>query len=73
MDRVSSDIEHNQLTKQIKKNNVPTLLFVDNQEEVLASEIEGYTYVADKITDYAHIKQKVDSMMKLTAIDTAVA
>jgi signal transduction histidine kinase/CheY-like chemotaxis protein len=73
MDRVSSDIEHKQLTKQIKKNNVPTLLFVDNQEEVLASEIEGYTYVADKITDYAHIKKKVDSMMKSRAIDTAVA
>jgi CheY-like chemotaxis protein len=73
IDRVSSDIEHSQLTKEIKKNRVPTLLFVDNQEKVMASEIEGYTYVADKITDYARIKQKVDSMMKLTVIDTAVA
>ncbi len=73
IDRVSSDIEHNKLTREIKKNRVPTLLFVDNQEEVTSSEIEGYTYVADKVADYARIKQKVDSMMKLTAIDTAVA
>ena len=73
IDRVSSDIEHSKLTREIKKNRVPTLLFVDNQEEVTAIEIEGYTYVADKITDYARIKQKVDNMMKLTSIDTAVA
>ena len=73
LDRVHSDIEHNSLTKQIKSQKIPTLLFVDNEDEVTFSEIDGYTYVANKVTDYTYIKEKVDSMMELNIINSAVA
>lgn len=73
LDRVHSDIEYDVLTKQIIKNKIPTLLFVDTLNEVKTIESNDYIHVADKVTDYSVIKQKVDMMMKLNTIDTAVA
>ena len=74
LDRVRSDIEHSILTKQIKQIGIPSLLFVENQDEVTTNDMESYTHVANKMTDYSYIKEKVDSMMELNATtDTAVA
>ena len=73
LDRVRSDIEHNNLTEKIKLKNIPTLLFIEKKDGVVINEIDGYTYVANKVTDYAYIKEKVDSMMELDTTDTAVA
>ena len=73
LDRVHSDIEHINLTKQIEQKNIPSLLFVDNQYKVTSKDKEIYTYISDKRTDYIRIKQKVDSMMQLSVTDTAVA
>ena len=73
LDRVRSDIEYSSLTKQITLQKIPTLLFVENKNKVSTSELEKYTYVANKVTDYAYIKEKVDSMMELNTLNTAVA
>ncbi len=65
LDRVRSDIEYNNLTKQIKLQKVPTLLFVENIDKLSSNELDIYTYVANKVTDYAYIKEKIERMMEL--------
>jgi len=63
LDRISDEAEHHRLTDKIKQINIPSLLFVDNHLKATPSDWDNYTHVADKVTDYAHIKSKVDEMM----------
>ena len=65
LDKVHSDIAHSRLTQQIKSKNIPSLLFVDNKEVIISSDEENYTFVANKLTDYGSIKEKVDHMIAL--------
>ena len=73
LDRIRSDIEYRNVTEKIVSQKRPTLLFVENRDEVSSSELDNYTYVVNKVTDYADIKSKLDSMMDLSMVDTAVA
>ena len=65
LDRVSSEITHNSLTKKLKSKDIPTLLFVDAKQQVVPSDKANYTFVSDSITDYISIKEKVDYMIGL--------
>jgi len=63
LDRVSNQAEHDAVTLKIKSKKIPSLLFVDNQDTATLRDRDDYTYIADKVTDYARIKHKVDNMM----------
>ncbi len=65
LDRVNDQAEHKDVTEKIKLKKIPSLLFVDNSDNATLSDQDDYTYVADKVTDYARIKRKVDNMMEI--------
>ncbi len=65
LDRVNNQEEHADVTEKIKLKKIPSLLFVDNRDNATLSDQDDYTYVADKVTDYARIKRKVDNMMEI--------
>jgi len=65
LDKVHSDITHSNLTQQIKAKKIPSLLFIDGKSVLIPSDEENYTFVADKLTDYMSIKEKVDYMIDM--------
>jgi signal transduction histidine kinase/CheY-like chemotaxis protein len=65
LDRVRNDATHNLVTQHIKERNIPSLLFIDAKEDTVESDEKDYTFVADKLTDYMSIKEKVDYMIGL--------
>jgi len=68
LDRVHSDSSHNSLTQHLKEKKIPSLLFTDAKSVVISSDKEDYTFVADKLTDYMSIKEKVDYMIALDKV-----
>jgi len=64
VDRVKSDIIHQDITQKIKSKNIPSLLFVDNFIQVVPTDKETYTHVTDKITDFKLIQETISSMIK---------
>jgi signal transduction histidine kinase/CheY-like chemotaxis protein len=66
LDRTYNELLHNDLTKQIKAKNIPTLLFVDTMHNVVPSDKEDYTFVSNSLADYISIKEKVDYMIGLS-------
>jgi CheY-like chemotaxis protein len=65
IDRIQSDIIHQDITKKIKSKNIPSLLFIDKQIKLIPSDKETYTHITDKLTDFKLIQEKVSSMMRL--------
>ncbi|SFV63783.1 Sensory box histidine kinase/response regulator [hydrothermal vent metagenome] len=65
LDRTNNESIHNDLTKQIKSKNIPSLLFVDDKRHVLPSDKENYTFISNSLADYISIKEKVDYMIEL--------
>ena len=65
LDKTHNEILHNDLTQQIKDKNIPSLLFIDVKSRAVPSDKENYTFVANNITDYMTIKEKVDYMISL--------
>ncbi len=63
LDRVTNEAEHNDVTQKIKRTNIPSLLFVDSRSKATKNDESDYTYVADKLTNYARMKEKIDNMM----------
>ncbi len=68
LDRVSSEIEHSNVTQHIKAKEIPSLLFVDGKAIVVPSDQENFTFISDKVTDYNSIKTKVDHMISLAKV-----
>jgi len=66
LDRTQNELLHNDLTKQIKSKNIPSLLFVDDKNSVIPSDKENYTFVANSLANYISIKEKVDYMIGLS-------
>jgi len=65
LDRTQNELLHNDLTKQIKSKNIPTLLFVDDKRHVTPTDKENYTFISNSLADYISIKEKVDYMIAL--------
>ncbi|NOZ90481.1 MAG: response regulator [Epsilonproteobacteria bacterium] len=65
IDKVCSDIIHQDITQKIKSKNIPSLLFVDKHSTIISSDKEAYTHITNKLTDFKLIQEKVDSMMKV--------
>ena len=63
LDRVNSETTHFNVSQKIKSTNIPSLLFVDGKSVIAPSDKENFTFVSNKITDYASIKKKVDYMI----------
>lgn len=57
---------HATLTNSIKSKNIPSLLFVDSSDTIVASDKDNYTFISDSLADYISIKEKVDSMIELS-------
>jgi signal transduction histidine kinase/CheY-like chemotaxis protein len=66
LDRVTSEVEHSNVSQHIKAKEIPSLLFVDGKALVVPSDKENFTFISDKIADYQSIKTKVDHMIGLT-------
>jgi CheY-like chemotaxis protein len=65
IDRVCSDIIHQDITQKIKSKNIPSLLFIDKHINIVPDDKETYTHVTNRVTDFKLIQEKVSSMMKL--------
>ena len=63
------DKSHNQSTQKevsqkIKEKGIPSLLFIDKNENVVSSDTDTYTHIVDKSSDFSHIKDKLDTMIQ---------
>jgi CheY-like chemotaxis protein len=65
LDRLDNEVKHTTITNQIKNYDIPSLLFVDKDEQIISSDKETYTHIIDKSSDFIYIKDKVDNMMNL--------
>jgi len=65
VDRVQSDIIHQDITQKIKSKNIRSMLFVDDAVTIFDSDKETYTHVTNTVTDFKHIQDKVNSMMRI--------
>ncbi len=65
LDRVHSESEHLTVSKHIKSKAIPSLLFIDKENNVMSSDKENFTFISEKLTDYYSIKSKVDQMIAL--------
>ena len=63
LDKLDNQIKHSSITKRIRNQNIPSLLFIDKNEEVISTDTDTYTYIIDKASDFIYIKDKVDNMM----------
>jgi len=63
------DKSHNQSTQQevskkIKDKGIPSLLFIDKNEDVISSDTDTYTHIIDKASDFSYIKDRLDTMIQ---------
>jgi len=65
IDRVQSDTIHQDITQKIKSKNIRSMLFVDDTVTILDSDKETYTHVTNTVTDFKHIQEKINSMMRV--------
>jgi len=65
VDRVQSDIIHQDITQKIKSKNIRSMLFIDDAVTIFDSDKETYTHVTNTVTDFKHIQEKVNNMMKI--------
>ncbi|MCK4442261.1 MAG: hypothetical protein KAU90_09660, partial [Sulfurovaceae bacterium] len=61
LDKSGSQSTQQEVSKKIKDKGVPSLLFIDKNEEVISSDV--YTHIIDKSSDFTYIKDRLDSMM----------
>jgi len=59
---ISTSTQH-EISKKIKDKGVPSLLFIDKNEEVISSDMDTYTHIIDKSSDFTYIKDRLDSMI----------
>ncbi|HHC11219.1 MAG TPA: response regulator [Campylobacterales bacterium] len=64
IDRVKSDTIHQDITQKIKSKNIHSMLFIDDQVSIDSNDKETYTHVTHSITDFKHIQETVNSMLK---------
>ncbi len=65
LDKLDNQLKHSNITKRIKNQNIPSLLFIDKNEDVISADKDTYTYIIDKASDFIYIKDKVDNMMSI--------
>ncbi len=65
LDKLDNQLKHSSITKRIKNQNIPSLLFIDKNEDVISTDKDTYTYIIDKASDFIYIKDKVDNMMSI--------
>ncbi len=65
IDRVKSDIIHQDITQKIKSKNIRSMLFVDDRVTIASSDKETYTHVTNSLTDFKLIQEKVNNMMEI--------
>lgn len=63
LDKSGSQSTQQEVSKKIKDKGVPSLLFIDKNEEVISSDTDTYTHIIDKSSDFTYIKDRLDSMM----------
>jgi len=63
LDKSVSQSTQQEVTQKIKDKGVPSLLFVDKNEEVISSDMDTYTHIIDKSSDFTYIKDRLDSMI----------
>ena len=68
LDRVHNEIEHSNLSQQIKAKEIPSLLFVDGKSVIAPTDKENFTFISDKVADYQSLKNKVDQMIGLAKV-----
>jgi len=65
VDRVKSDIIHQDVTQKIKSKNIRSMLFVDDEVTLVSNDKKTYTHITNTITDFKLIQEKVNNMMKI--------
>lgn len=63
LDKLDNQIKHSSITERIKSRNIPSLLFIDKNEDIVSNDKDTYTHIIDKASDFIYIKDKVDNMM----------
>ncbi|MCH9740735.1 MAG: response regulator, partial [Epsilonproteobacteria bacterium] len=63
LDRSSSDELHKSVTQKIQLKSIPSLLLVGESIELMPSDLETYTHVLDKLSDFSLIKERVEKMV----------
>ena len=65
LDKINNHITQQELSKHIKDKGIPSLLFIDKKSESISNnETEIYTHIIDKSSDFTHIKDRLDTMIK---------
>ena len=65
IDRVKSDIQHQDITKIVEDINTPTLLFIDKQTEITNRDRDIYSDITYKLTSFNKIQDKIDKILNL--------
>ncbi|MCK4441724.1 MAG: response regulator, partial [Sulfurovaceae bacterium] len=65
LDKSGSKSTQKEVSKRIKDKGVPSLLFIDKNEKIISSDMDIYTHIIDKSSDFTCIKDRLDTMMKL--------
>jgi len=60
LDKLDNQLKHSSITRRIKNQNIPSLLFIDKNEDIISIDKDTYTYIIDKASDFRYIKDKVD-------------
>ena len=64
IDRSESDILHRSFSDKIKEKQIPSLLFIDKGMTLHADEEQTYGYIIDKLSDFSHIKERIDALLE---------
>jgi signal transduction histidine kinase/DNA-binding response OmpR family regulator len=65
LDKLDNQTRHINITESIKRQETPSLLFVDKDDDIMSIEKETYSYIIDKASDFIYIKDKIDNMMSI--------
>jgi len=63
LDKSISKSTQQEVSQKIKDKGIPSLLFIDKNEEVISSDTDTYTHIIDKSSDFTYIKDRLDSMI----------
>ncbi len=63
LDKSISKSTQEEVSKKIKDKGIPSLLFIDKNEEVISSDTDTYTHIIDKSSDFSYIKDRLDSII----------
>jgi len=63
IDRVKSNSLHEKISQNIEKRQIPSILFIDKDTEISNRDIEIYSFIKDKFTNYTDIKSSLDRLI----------